>query len=104
MGAKVDITVTSPGKDLILHCVVTRLETKHLLAWKYHVGLPLLFEGEHFFSLEPAGEGQVRFIDREVVTGLLVPTQVKNIDTNSRRGFESMDQALKARAEGQEKT
>jgi hypothetical protein len=41
----------------------------------------------------------VRFIDIEVFTGLLIPFQSKDIDTNSRRVFEAMDRALKQRAE-----
>lgn len=99
VGKKVDITVASPGKDMTLHCVVTGVDPNHSLSWKYHVGLPALFQGEHSFTIEPVGGGQVRFIDREIFNGLMVPLQAKDIDTNSKRGFEAMDQALKARAE-----
>ena len=41
----------------------------------------------------------MHFTDREVFNGLLVPMQAKDIDTNSRQGFEAIDQALKARTE-----
>jgi hypothetical protein len=99
LGEKVNITAGSGPKVMVLHCTVTKVEPNHELTWKYHVGLPMLFQGEHSMRIEPAGEGHVRFVDREVVTGLLVPLQAKNIDTNSKRGFEAMDQALKARAE-----
>jgi len=34
-----------------------------------------------------------------VQKGLEVPLQAQDIDTHSRRGFEAMDQALKARVE-----
>lgn len=96
VGEKVDISVVSPGtKDLVLHCVVTKVEPNHELRWKYHVISPLFFQGEHSFIIEADGESQVRFVDREVFNGLLVPLQTKDIDTNSRRGFESMDLALK---------
>ena len=99
LGEAVDITVGSASKEMILHCTVVKAEPNRELCWKYHVILPGLFRGEHSFIIEPTGANQVRFVDREVFNGLLVPLQAKDIDTNSRRGFEEMDRALKARAE-----
>jgi len=99
VGEKVDITVRSGSKEMALHCQVIKAEPTHELCWTYHVILPILFRGEHRFTIENMGANQVRFIDREIVHGWLVPLQVKDIDTNSRKGFEEMDRALKARAE-----
>ena len=99
VGETVDITVRSTPKDLTLYCRVTRVEPHRELCWKYHVVAPVLFSGEHHFQLEPIAANRVRFIDREIFKGLLVPLQAKDIDTNSKRGFEEMDKALKARAE-----
>jgi hypothetical protein len=65
----------------------------------YHVIHPALFRGQHTFTIEPLSEGRVRFVDEEIFNGLLVFTQASDIDTNTRRGFEAMDRALKARAE-----
>jgi hypothetical protein len=78
---------------------VLKTEPNRELRWRYHVGLPFLFQGEHSFIIEPVGDNRVHFIDREVFTGLLVPSQAKDIDTNSKQGFEAMDKALKTRAE-----
>ena len=99
VGGKVDITFKSGSKEMTLHCTVIKAEPNKELRWRYHVGLPFLFKGEHSFVIEPVGENRVRFIDREVFTGLLVPLQAEDIDTNSRQGFEAMDKALKARTE-----
>lgn len=99
-GEKVDITFQSGEKQMTLHCKVLEVKPNKELCWKYHVLLPGLFNGEHHFTIEQTGVNLVRFVDREVFNGLLVPLQAKDIDTNSRRGFEAMDQALKARAEG----
>ncbi len=96
---KVDITFRQGAKDMTLHCTVTKAEPNKQLAWKYHVGLPFLWQGEHSFTIEPLGAGRVRFIDQEVFTGLLIPLQSKAADAVTRRDFESMDKALKARAE-----
>ena len=99
VGARVDISVPSGANRRILHCTVVKAEPNRGLCWNYHVGLPALFRGEHSFTIEPLGANRVRFVDREVFAGLLVPLQAKDIDTNARRGLEAMDQALKARAE-----
>jgi hypothetical protein len=99
VGSAVDISVPSGSKVLKLHCIVIKAEPKQVLCWKYHVGLPFLFRGEHSFTIEPMGSNYVRFVDQEIFNGLFVPMQAQDIDTNSRHGFEAMDQALKMRAE-----
>jgi hypothetical protein len=99
VGEKVDITFRSGSKDMTLHCTVVKVEPNRELCWKYHVILPGLWSGEHSFTIEPMGANRVRFIDKEMFSGLLIPLQAKDIDTNSRRDFEAMDKALKARAE-----
>jgi len=99
VGEKVDITFRSSLKDMTLHCTVIKAEPNKELCWEYHVILPGLFRGEHSFIIETAGPKKVHFIDREIFNGLLVPFLAKDIDTNSKRDFEKMDKALKARAE-----
>ncbi len=99
VGKTVDIDFQPDSKGMKLHCTVVTVEPNRELCWKYHVISPSLFNGEHSFTIEPVDDNQVRFIDREIFNGLLVPLQAKDIDTNSKRGFEAMDQALKAKAE-----
>ena len=43
------------------------------LRWRGHLLIPGLFDGEHIFIIEPLVAGDVRFIQREIVTGLLFP-------------------------------
>jgi hypothetical protein len=99
VGEKVDITVKSGAKEMTLHCTVVKVEPNKELCWKYHVALPILFSGEHSFIIKQVEGNKVRFVDREIFNGLLVSSQAKDIDTNSKQGFEAMDKALKARAE-----
>jgi hypothetical protein len=99
MGEKVDITVRSGSKEMTLHCTVVKVEPNKELRWKYSVGLPVLFSGEHSFIIEQVADNLIRFIDREIFNGLLVSAQASDIDTHSRQGFEAMDKALKARVE-----
>jgi hypothetical protein len=96
LGGKVDITIKFGSRDMILHCSVVKVDPNRALTWSYHVGLPFLFRGEHSFVMEPAGEGRVHFVDREVFRGLLVPFIVNEKDAGE---FEAMDRALKARVE-----
>lgn len=84
---------------MTLHCTVVKAEPNRELCWSYHVMLPGLWRGEHSFTIEPMENNKVRFIDIEIFNGLFIPLQAKDIDTNSRRAFESMDKALKIRAE-----
>jgi hypothetical protein len=96
MGGKVDVVFKYGSKDMTLHCVVTRFEPGRELSWRYHIGLPFLYHGEHIFTIEKKGNDKVHFVDREVFTGLLVPFLVNEKD---RSGFEAMDKALKIEAE-----
>jgi hypothetical protein len=99
VGEKVDITFRSGSKEKTLHCTVIKVEPNKELCWKYHVILPGLFQGEHRFIIEQVESNKVRFVDLEIFKGLLVSTQAKDIDTNSKQGFEEMDKALKERVE-----
>lgn len=99
VGEKVDIKIKTETQDMTLHCVVVKVVPNKEFCWRYHVIHPVLFRGEHSFIIEPLGNGAVRFVDREIFNGLLVPLQARDIDTKSRKGFEDMDRALKSRAE-----
>jgi len=99
IGNTVDIDFQPDSTGLKLHCTVVKAEPNKTLAWKYQVGTAFLLSGEHSFTIEPINEQRVRFVDKEIFNGLLVPLQAKDIDTNTRHGFEAMDRALKLRAE-----
>jgi hypothetical protein len=78
---------------------VLKVETDRELRWLGHLFVPGLFDGEHIFTIEELGTGRVRFTQREIFTGLLVPLLARMLDTDTRRGFEEMNKTLKARAE-----
>jgi len=67
------------------------------LRWLGRLGLPRLFDGEHIFQIEPLGSTRARFIQRERFRGLLVPLMARSLNRDARRGFEEMNQALRAR-------
>ena len=71
------------------------------LRWRGHLLIPGLFDGEHIFMIEPLVAGGVRFIQREIITGLFVPLFAHRLETETCRGFEDMNHALKMRVEGE---
>ena len=54
-----------------------------------------VFDGKHIFELIPLEDGKTKFIQREEFKGILVPLLWKNLDVNTRWGFEMMNDKLK---------
>jgi hypothetical protein len=79
--------------------IVLKAEPNRELRWLGRLLVPGLFDGEHIFIIEPLGAERVRFIQREIFTGMLVPFLTGALDRDTRHGFEEMNQALKDRAE-----
>jgi len=69
------------------------------MRWKGKLGIPGIFDGEHYFILEEMSPAETRFIHGEKFSGILVPFMKKKIKTDVREGFESMNVALKNRVE-----
>ena len=100
VGERLEVNIQPSGASgMTFRPTVLKAEPNRELRWLGHLLISGLFDGEHSFTIEPLGEGRVRFTQREVFTGLLVPLFARGLDTDTRRGFEEMNQALKARAE-----
>ena len=100
VGERLEVNIQPSGASgMTFRPTVLKAEPNRELRWLGHLLISGLFDGEHSFTIEPLGESRVRFTQREVFTGLLVPLFARGLDTDTRRGFEEMNQALKARAE-----
>ena len=100
VGERLEVNIQPSGASaMTFRPTVLKVEPNRELRWLGHLLISGLFDGEHIFTIEPLGEGRVRFTQREVFTGLLVPLFARGLDTDTRRGFEEMNQALKTRAE-----
>ncbi len=99
VGEIVNLAARSASSEMKLLCSVTTVEPNRQFSWKFHVILPFLFRGEHIFKIEPINERKVRFVDREIFHGLLVPFQAKNLETNAKPAMVAMGEALKERVE-----
>jgi hypothetical protein len=101
VGARLDVRAQPPGgQPRTFQATVQRLEPNRELAWMGRLLMPGLFTGVHSFDLESLGPAHVRLHHRERFTGLLVPLVLGRLGTTIRQGFEEMNRALQARAEG----
>ena len=100
VGAQLEVHIQPSGASgMTFKPIVLKSEPNRELRWLGHLLLPGLFDGEYIFVIEILEANRVRFIQREIFTGLLVPLLSRGLDTDTRRGFEEMNHALKAQAE-----
>lgn len=101
-GEKIEVRLQPPdGSGMTIKPRLIKVEPQRELRWIGHLLMPGLFDGEHIFSLEPVGDNRVKLVHREEFRGVLVGLILRLIGENTRRGFEAMNQALKAQAEKQ---
>ncbi len=99
-GARLEVYLQPSGaRGMTFRPRILKAEPDRELRWLGHFLLPGLFDGEHIFTIEPLEAGGVRFVQREIFTGLLVSLFALWLEKDTRRGFEEMNRALKTRAE-----
>lgn len=80
--------------------VVVAFETEKVFEWLGHVLIPkVIFDGQHKFELIANPDGTTTLNHSEKFNGILVPLMRKMLNNETKAGFESMNEALKARAE-----
>jgi hypothetical protein len=87
------------GRAMTFRPKLLRVEPERELRWLGRLFVRGLFDGEHIFRLEPLADGRIRFEQRELFRGLLVPVLSSMLDRGTRPAFEAMNRALKERAE-----
>ena len=98
--SKLNIFVQPSGaRGMKFNPTVLKTEPQRELRWLGSLLIRGLFDGEHIFIIEPLAENRVRFVQHEKFSGLLVPLFWRSLDTDTRRGFNEMNVALKERAE-----
>jgi hypothetical protein len=97
---KLQIFVQPSGsRGMKFNPTILKAEPQKELRWLGSLFVRGLFEGEHIFNIEALAEDKVKFMQRERFSGLLVPLFWRSLDTDTRRGFNEMNVALKERAE-----
>jgi hypothetical protein len=99
-GERLEVRIEPPGgRSMTFRPTVLNAEADRELRWLGHLLVPGLFDGEHSLTIQPLEENRVRFVQREVFRGLLVPLFARSLENNTQRGFEEMNNALKGQAE-----
>ena len=100
-GDFMDVTIQmKEGSVMDFKPEVLKTEVHQEFRWKGKVFVTGLFDGEHYFILENQGDGKTLFKHGECFTGLLQGPLFAMISDDTRKGFESMNQALKEVCEG----
>jgi hypothetical protein len=99
-GKKIKVRLQPPGASgMTFKPVVRKVIPGSEIRWLGHLLFPGIFDGEHCFELKADGSGGTIFTQSERFGGILVPLLSKMIDGSTRKGFELMNERLKAEAE-----
>jgi hypothetical protein len=100
IGEPLKVRFEPPGaRAITLRVKVINLEPNHELRWRGHLLASEVIEGDHSFIIEPLEGNRIRFIQREVFRGLLVPLFARTLASHVQQGYEEMNLALKQRCE-----
>ena len=97
-GEKLKLRMQPPGgRAMTFKPLVLRASPGEDLRWRGRLLVPGIFDGEHWFRLEPEGDG-TRLDHGERFTGIL-PRFMGKVLKQSEAGFIELNSALKQRAE-----
>jgi hypothetical protein len=98
-GERLTITVHPPGKSAItLHPTLLAVAPERELRWLGHFIVSGIFDGEHYFLLDPLDDDRTRLTHGESFSGILVGFLGATLDATE-NGFNAMNAALKRQAE-----
>jgi hypothetical protein len=98
-GRNITVSIKPPGsKGMVFRPVILKFNSGKEFRWKGKLGITGIFDGEHYFILEPISDSQTRFIHGEQFSGILVNLMGKTLE-KTREGFTLMNEALKQESE-----
>lgn len=94
--AKLEVEIQlENNKPMIFKPIITALQEEKKLQWKGKLWMKGIFDGEHSFQLEKINETKTKMIHSESFKGILSGIIFRKIETDTLRGFKSMNEALK---------
>lgn len=103
-GARLAVRIQPSGtKGMSFRPIVLVADVCSELRWRGKLLLPGVFDGEHRFVILKQADRRVLFQHSERFGGILLPLLRGGLERDTKRGFEEMNQALKARAEKAER-
>jgi hypothetical protein len=98
-GARLSVRIVPPGKSgMRFKPTVLSVRPERELRWLGHLFVPGIFDGEHYFLLEPIGEQRTRLTQGEKFSGVLVGL-LSGMLSATKAGFQAMNMALRLQAE-----
>ncbi|MEA2859981.1 MAG: hypothetical protein QOC72_2020 [Methylobacteriaceae bacterium] len=98
-GSTLAVHIAPPGKSgMRFKPTVLAVKPERELRWRGQLLLPGIFDGEHYFLLEPIGSDRARLTHGEKFSGILVGLFGGTLSATE-DGFKAMNVALKQRAE-----
>lgn len=95
LGNKIKAEIT----DMTFRPKILAFDPNQKLEWIGRFLLPGIVDGRHYFILQDNGDGSTTFIHGEHFKGILVPFFKKKLTVETKANFETMNRALKERAE-----
>lgn len=99
-GARLVNTMRNGDSAITFKPKVVKVEQNRAFEWLGSLIVKGLFDGHHYFHIEEISPEQVNLVHGENFSGLLSSFLLKKIGDQTRQNFIAMNQALKARAEG----
>ena len=99
VGERLRVRLAVGKRAMTIAPTILRVDEARALVWRGSLPIPGLFVGEHWFELHALDGGRTRFHQWEKFTGLLIPLMTKLLDGDTKRGYERMNEALKAHCE-----
>jgi len=100
VGNTIQVRIEPPnGKGMTFRPTILTYEINRELSWMGHLLFTGLFDGEHKFELVDNGNSTTTFKQSEMFKGILVSLFKKQLDNDTRKGFEEMNRKLKELAE-----
>ena len=98
-GERLSVTIAPPGKSAMrFKPTVLAARPERELRWRGHLLVSGVFDGEHYFLLEPIGSERTHLTQGEKFSGLLVGL-LGGMLSATEAGFKAMNAALKKQAE-----
>jgi hypothetical protein len=98
-GERLSVTVRPPGKSaMTFRPTLLAVRPERELRWLGHFIVSGIFDGEHYFLLDPLGDDRTRLTQGESFSGFLVGFMQGALDATE-TGFNAMNAALKRQAE-----
>jgi hypothetical protein len=99
VGRRLSARIEPPeGRPMTFRPEVIKVDPGRELRWKGQLLIKGLFDGEHYFLLRENAGGSTRFVHGEQFSGILVGIFGRTLE-KTKRGFNMMNAALKARCE-----